>query len=516
MTTETAKPHGFQDSHGHNVELSHLEFSAAANTFAKNLQDLRCESPIELAEGFQMARCSSRSKKRCQGCAELYRGDWRSIAYSGIFNQSREVEGGYRYFLLTLTAPSFGPTHYVPKTWEAHTPGPWQRDGCAACYSATGKTVWHHPERDRQKAGLPANLESYDYEGQTRWNNHSYELWKTFWKRVKRRWEQKHGDESQRLAHFGVKELQSRLAIHFHVVIRFPVETAPGSAHELEELVGGVRSSDSFTEAVYSFGSQCDAQELTSTTSNRYGHLGHAAVVGYVLKALNYTIKDTAAPVPDEVGQVSPHQGEPDSNRRRVYLARLRAAAKTLPCQRCTDYPTEECSAPKHFNYGVPNRPFMKSRNWSFTGRTRVGCKSERVAHAEKAAMMRSRLSVAHVREAETRRRTSALGRHRPSCVRKAGIQLLRPLVARNAEVKAAGAFQRRFRNTPVGAHGEILWKLRNGRHVDLPPLSKPDLSIVSDSDVSEVFVEHLHFDAESEIEFVVSVGSPESTPGSS
>lgn len=406
-----------------------------------------------------MGRCHSRSINKCQGCASLYRGDWRSIAYSGIFDQRGEVETGFRYYMVTLTAPSFGAVHHVPKSWDEGKPGRWDKDGCSGCYAVTGKKLWHHPDRDRQKAGVPVDLDSYDHAGQVAWNNRSYELWKTYWKRIRRRWEPADGVGFDRLAHFGVKELQARMAVHFHVVIRFPVDAAPDSAEELKALAKELYSKDSETGRVYTFGDQCDAQELTAQTTNHLRHQGHAAVVGYILKALNYTIKDSARAPEHKPGTAGPWEIEQGHNPWMVHLARLRKAAASLPCARCIEHSANECPSPKHYNYGIPSRPFMKTLNWSFTGRSRVGCKEERVRNARSAAGQQRRSSSQD--RTQSQGRAAIMWRRRPASVTETDERALQPHIQRNLHIRAAASFQRRFRKTPVSEHGERLWTLR-------------------------------------------------------
>ena len=63
-----------------------------------------CSSPVKTATGVWV-RGGSRIKSKCSSCAELYRGDWAAIARSGVFDGPVE---DFRFYLLTLTAPSFG------------------------------------------------------------------------------------------------------------------------------------------------------------------------------------------------------------------------------------------------------------------------------------------------------------------------------------------------------------------------------------------------------------------------
>ena len=94
-------------------------------------------------------RCGTRSEKKCAGCSWLYKKDTAKILRSGL------VGGAYRYFFLTLTAPSFGRTHLVPKRGER------RRCRCG---------VWHDAEKDIDLRGVPLDCDRYDYAGQALFN----------------------------------------------------------------------------------------------------------------------------------------------------------------------------------------------------------------------------------------------------------------------------------------------------------------------------------------------------------
>src|SRR5690242_11806804 len=87
-----------------------------------------CARPIRTTSGVWV-RCGSRVKSRCDSCAELYRGDWAAIARSGVFDGPVEE---YRFYLLTLTAPTFGRVHRVPREHGARV----GRCGCGVTHSA--------------------------------------------------------------------------------------------------------------------------------------------------------------------------------------------------------------------------------------------------------------------------------------------------------------------------------------------------------------------------------------------
>ncbi len=89
-----------------------------------------CVRPSKTVTGIWV-RCGSRIKSRCESCAELYRGDWAAIARSGIFDGPVET---FRFYLLTLTAPSFGAVHRVQRAAG-------QRFRCAAVECSTPRVM---------------------------------------------------------------------------------------------------------------------------------------------------------------------------------------------------------------------------------------------------------------------------------------------------------------------------------------------------------------------------------------
>lgn len=82
---------------------------------------LRCQCPVRLIgtnneSGEQIElelRCNSRKARVCPCCAALYRGEISSIMREGIHAAQNK---GEKVVFLTMTAPSFGVTHYVPPT----------------------------------------------------------------------------------------------------------------------------------------------------------------------------------------------------------------------------------------------------------------------------------------------------------------------------------------------------------------------------------------------------------------
>ena len=88
----------------------------------------RCTRPVAIGDGhgdYMTLNCSSRDASQCPHCAALYKDDWFQLILSGLVHdiEAPKPASGYRplltdvydFFFLTLTAPSFGRTHHVPK-----------------------------------------------------------------------------------------------------------------------------------------------------------------------------------------------------------------------------------------------------------------------------------------------------------------------------------------------------------------------------------------------------------------
>uniref|UniRef100_UPI0037CA64C0 replication initiator n=1 Tax=Salinibacterium sp. TaxID=1915057 RepID=UPI0037CA64C0 len=82
---------------------------------AESIISRNCVRPFEVLPGV-FVRCRTRVKSKCPSCAELYRGDWAAIARSGVFDGPVQA---FRFYLLTLTAPSFGRVHHVSRARDA-------------------------------------------------------------------------------------------------------------------------------------------------------------------------------------------------------------------------------------------------------------------------------------------------------------------------------------------------------------------------------------------------------------
>ncbi len=289
-----------------------------------------CVRPIKTVTGVWV-RCGSRVKSRCASCAELYRGDWAAIARSGVFDGPVER---YRFYLLTLTAPSFGRVHRVPRAGDV---------GAALCGCGV-----RHGSADAGLRGVPLDSSTYDYAGQVAWNRDAGLLWDRTRRRVRDRW-----DSAE---YFIVREWQDRGVLHVHVLVRVARAEAP-PADTLRDAARTAVATSKVDGALVEWGAQarCDAFRADGDG---------AKTIWYLSKALNYVMKDVI------------HQGEMVHPRVWVHLSALERAARAMRC--APDCDPASCRSRVHDRYGARSQVVSASRRtrhrtgWSFTGLTRT------------------------------------------------------------------------------------------------------------------------------------------------
>jgi len=318
---------------------------------AKVIIDRRCSNPITLPSGVQV-RCQSRLKSVCPGCANLTAGDWAAIFRSGVF----EAPTGYRFVALTLTAPSFGRTHYVVKDGR-----PPRRCGCG---------VTHDPVTDAALRGLPLDLDAYDYNAAVAWNYQIGTLWNRLLREIRR--------HAPTAAYALSREWGARGSLHIHGLVRFPAaEYLPPAV--LERIVGSVSARDRHGH-VHRFGAQVKVDPLNADGKT-------AQSIWYMTKAVQYMVKEVA------------DGGGPSSDYGREHWGRLHRAATVMRCDKCPPHGSPSfCQARAHKQWGARSRVVTVSdargrhaataqTRWSFTGLTRA---SQRQARADYAASLSS------------------------------------------------------------------------------------------------------------------------------
>lgn len=255
---------------------------------------------------------------------------------SGIFDATPTA----RFLMVTLTAPSFGPTHRVAKAGRRAT-----LCGCGAT---------HDSVIDADLRGVPLNIEEYDYEAQVWWNYSAPELRHNLIRRLR--------DEYPSLAYVALREFQERGAIHFHVLVRVSVRDEP-KASIIEAIARSVTARVNHGATVR-FGSQVRAEVARAD-----GNI--ARTVWYLVKAVKYLVKEVATG-PSAAGAAA-----------RQHFAELSICSrKRLRCRRCPPRSSEAmCRGACHRQWGARSHVVTASRGkrtWSLTGLTREGIKRNR------------------------------------------------------------------------------------------------------------------------------------------
>lgn len=282
-----------------------------------------CVRPVELlntATGELIAvRCGSRSEKRCSGCSWLYKKDTAKILRSGLCE--RPGLGAFRFFFLTLTAPSFGACHVVAKRGER------KRCRCG---------VWHDALRDADLRGVPLDCGKYDYEAQAAFNYQVGALWNVTLTMLRK--------ALPDLEFAKVFEWQQRGAIHLHVILRIPASNLT----DLGDAVALIREravSATALQGGLRWGSQCRCDEI--------GGSGMVdKVIGYVKKAVSYVTKDVCA----ERVEGAPRHG--------VHVFRLECAARSMHCDRCAELMRKGSGVDVHHRWQLVRRLRSKSQGF--------------------------------------------------------------------------------------------------------------------------------------------------------
>jgi len=263
---------------------------------------------------------------------------------SGIF----EAPPTARFLMLTLTAPSFGPTHRVTKVGRRAT-----LCGCGAT---------HDSVIDADLRGIPLNVDEYNYEAQVWWNYSAPELLHNLIRRLR--------DVYPSLAYIAVREFQERGAIHFHVLVRVSAMDEPKAS----VIVAIARSVTARVNhgATVRFGSQVRAEFARAD-----GNI--ARTVWYLVKAVKYLVKEVDTG-PSAAGDAA-----------RAHFMELSICSRErLRCPRCPPPSSEAmCRGACHCQWGARSHVVTASRGkraWSLTGLTREGLKRNRTDWAEQHA----------------------------------------------------------------------------------------------------------------------------------
>ena len=312
-----------------------------------------CQRPLQVKENVWV-RCNSRLLNRCKGCAALAQGDWRRIAWSGI-NDAPESS---KFYMLTLTAPSFGATHRVAKQGEEPRP----------CQCGTT----HNQKADEGLRGVPLNLENYDYRSAVEWNYNAPVLLANFIRSLKRKYPE--------IAYLSVREWQHRGVLHFHVFLRTEVTLKP---EDVERCAKSATTTGQSGRSIV-FGSRLDLAAINPTETPQ--------IVGYPLKTLGYQVRYIDKSVITE-DATTEHQ-------RRLHEAAQRSII--CPGNRGVECQLEDCRSAVHRQWGAKSAAITTSRGktaWSLNHTTRRSLRNERKDWARNDAAL---VAVIEVNGAET------------------------------------------------------------------------------------------------------------------
>ena len=251
--------------------------------------------------------------------------------------------GRYAFFFLTLTAPSFGAVHRVPKRAESAP----QRCRCGATHVAD----------DVGLRGVPLDPGSYDYAGQVAWNRDAGVLWSNTVHRLRDAWPS--------IEFFMVREWQARGVLHVHALLRVELRERAASEAVRVRACSAVAASkvDGTVVEWGQEGADCQPIRADGDAQRR---------AWYIAKALNYTLKDVASDAAELPVSVWAHQ------------VRLAEAARAMRCAR--DCAGDGCGNRAHRNFGARGHVVSASRRtltrpgWSFSGLTRTKLRAARYA----------------------------------------------------------------------------------------------------------------------------------------
>ena len=299
-----------------------------------------CQNPVEITdrEGRTwMTRCMHREAAVCPSCSRVTTQDWAAIMRSGVFDPPPSAPPS-RWMFLTLTAPSFGPVHHVPRDHE-----PNRRCPC-------GKT--HTSRHDDHLRGSAVHPNTYKYDDQVRWNRDSGRLFDRTRAALVAR--------IPGLSYAAVREWQARGTIHLHVILRVPNTIIIGT-EEVMDICRATSTISPIDDHRARWGKQIDCR-ITDPGSQ-------ARTIGYMGKMIGYSIKDVAGGL---------QSASADHSRA------LDSAARRMNCGGGRDYKCKpsECRHRAHRRYGARGKIVHVGRSWSYTGLTRAKQRKKRAEWA--------------------------------------------------------------------------------------------------------------------------------------
>lgn len=240
------------------------------------------------------ARCEDRRAHVCPACSDLYALDTWHLVHGGL--DPEHMTDGTAAFV-TLTAPSFGSVHTI-RTRDHGTALPCHAGrSCPCAHHAVFTCPVLHPPGD-PVVGTPLCGDCYDYQTHVLTTWWFPALWNRY-TRTLRRLVTRHTPDAT-VSFIKVMEMQTRLAPHYHAIIRTntPDNTAPIDATTVAAFAVTAAARTRLEVptpdgmVTLRFGAQTDVQPLTDTELAR-------RVTGYLAKYVTKNITD--APVPARI-----------------------------------------------------------------------------------------------------------------------------------------------------------------------------------------------------------------------
>ena len=284
-----------------------------------------CEHPRSVVDDTTgevfTVRCGSRLVRQCRSCSALAKKDYQKLIAGGFLDVDPRQ---FSFFFLTLTAPSFGATHRVPKVGR-----PVQRCQCG---------VMHDPVADSGLRGVPIDPDTYDYDGCVAWNYSLGRLWDATRASLSAMY--------PGTSYAKVVEFQARGALHLHALLRVPVAlhitytSARGRFTGCDALLEVARTTA--TRSGMRWGREGDCR-----TIRQVGRRDKS--VYYMAKMLTYVTKDAEGDVGSLFAAARDH------------YRRLDTAARNMRCDGCLHL-DEPCGALPHRRWGARSSVLSKSR----------------------------------------------------------------------------------------------------------------------------------------------------------
>lgn len=317
-----------------------MESSDVDQLLKSGMRQKSCCRPrkVRKADGtYSYVRCQSKKASECVACSTLFLTDQKRLIGSGCNASERdgiteEMLSGFRFYFVTLTAPSFGGIHRVPKGKDS-----------ASVVCKCGKRHQHGSEF----RGTPTSPRWYKYREQARWNQASSQLFKRTIKYTE--------DLLPAVEWSFAREWQVRGALHFHGIVRVPAE------YDEVQTWQALQRMRTYTYGDFEWGKEIDVQVISGDSAS--------GSVRYMAKVVAYTAKQ---------------QGEegPISATRRRHYERLDWHAARLVCGKRGCRGDGTCEGAAHRSFGYAGQMITRSQGWSLAGLTRGTLVLERKKYA--------------------------------------------------------------------------------------------------------------------------------------